>query len=315
MISIPSFETVAIVSDSPTLTAEISSLFIRPKRYLPVVDGPRMSRSDWDNEVIRRNNALAKAHCRRIILAGLNADSGEHLSRGSREGTFIAVNSISEAAAALKGWTKGPSEKMSWGSDNLGVGLLLARRSKRLLQLNLGNSPTTTFVSSGTHLLIVCEAGNEIAQITASNLAFATDASFLIIPELPKHERDELLEEIYSLGTGGDVSGQFSAICGRVRGRLLELEFGKYTQVLLSQMAFLGELQCRNVRRHICSVIPILADASSKGYGHHMMHHMVQEMRFLFTQAKLRALKLKSSGGRYIKTRPLFGSTQEHKPQ
>ena len=58
MGAIPQFETVAIVGDKPSLVAEIASLFTRPRRYLPVLDGPRMARADWDNEVIRRSNAL-----------------------------------------------------------------------------------------------------------------------------------------------------------------------------------------------------------------------------------------------------------------
>ena len=127
MIAIPPFETVAIVGDKPTLVAEIASLFTRPRRYLPVIDGPRMSRSDWSNEVIRRRNALAKAQSRRVVLADLHVDSVQHLSGDGPDGMFICASSVDEAATALKGWVKGPSERMAWGSDNLGVGLLLAR--------------------------------------------------------------------------------------------------------------------------------------------------------------------------------------------
>lgn len=232
MVAIPQFETVAIVGDKPTLVAEIASLFTRPRRYLPVIDGPRMCRSDSSNEVIRRRNALAKAQSRRVVLADLQIDSVQHLSGDGPAGVFISVSSVDEAATALKGWVKGPSERMAWGSANLGGGLLLARRSKKCLLTDSGVSPTISLVSSGTHLLIACEGGNELAQITASNLAFATDASFLVIPQLATDERDEWLEEIYSLGSGGDVSGGFVAIRDRARERLPELEFGKYNQIV-----------------------------------------------------------------------------------
>ncbi|TKS59861.1 MAG: hypothetical protein EWM73_03254 [Nitrospira sp.] len=238
MTAIPSFETVAIVGDKPTTVAEIASLFTRPRRYLPVIDGPRMSRPDWSNEVIRRTNALLKAQSRCVILADLHADSVQHLSCDGPDGMFIPVNSVGEAATALKGWVKGPSEKMVWGINNLGVGLLLARRSKKCLQIDGGESPTTNLVSGGTHLLIACEAGNELAQIVASNLAFATDASFLVIPQLALDERDGWLEEIYSLGLSGDVSRRFVAICDRARSRLPELEFRKYKQILFITDSF-----------------------------------------------------------------------------
>lgn len=218
--------------------AEITSLFTRPRRYLPVIDGPRMDRSDWGNKVIRRRNALAKAKSRCVVLADLDLRSVQHLSDNGPAGMFISVSSVDEAATALKGWVNGPSEAMAWGSDNLGVGLLLARRSKKRLLTDLGVSPTINFVSSGKHLLIACEGGNELAQVTASNLAFATNASFLVIPQLAEDERDEWLEEIYLLGSGDDVSGGFVAIRDRARGRLPESEFGKYKQLLFVTNGF-----------------------------------------------------------------------------
>src|SRR5258706_578349 len=77
MLSTPTFERVAIVGDSPTLMAEAASLFARPGRYLPIVDGPRIGRSDASNEVIRRSNALAFAGVERRLLAGLADDQTE----------------------------------------------------------------------------------------------------------------------------------------------------------------------------------------------------------------------------------------------
>ena len=61
--------------------------------------------------------------------------------------------------------------------------------------------------------MIVCESGNDLAQITASCLAFATDSSFLVIPRFADEERDELLEEIFSLGEG-NFSEKFVKIDG-----------------------------------------------------------------------------------------------------
>ena len=238
MIAIPPIEKVAIVGDKPRLVAEIASFFIRPRRYLPVLDGPRMTRPDWNNEVIRRSNALLMAQSRRVVLADLPVDQTQHLSRKWPDGTFISVTSAKEAEVALKGWVKGPSEKMAWGSDNLGVGLLIARRSKKYLQTDSGASPPTSFICGGAHLLIACEAGDELAQITASNLAFTTDASFVVLPQLTDEERDEWLEEMYALGSGGDVSGRFAVICKRVRHRLPTIEFEKFKQILFVTNGF-----------------------------------------------------------------------------
>ena len=238
MGAIPQFETVAIVGDKPSLVAEIASLFTRPRRYLPVLDGPRMARADWDNEVIRRSNALLKAQSRRVVLADLPSEPAQHLSQYWPEGTCISVTSADEAAAALKSWVKAPRERIVWGSENLGVGLLLARRSKKFLRTAEGASPTTNFVSGGLHLLIVCEMGNELAQVAASNLAFATDAAFLMLPQLEKEEQDEWLEEIYAIDSGGDVSSRFSFIRDRVRRKLPDFQFRAYKQVLFVTNGF-----------------------------------------------------------------------------
>jgi hypothetical protein len=238
MGAIPQFETVAIVGDKPSLVAEIASLFTRPRRYLPVLDGPRMARADWDNEVIRRSNALLKAQSRRVVLADLPSEPAQHLSQYWPEGTCISVTSADEAAAALKSWVKAPRERIVWGSENLGVGLLLARRSKKFLRIAEGASPTTNFVSGGLHLLIVCEMGNELAQVAASNLAFATDAAFLMLPQLGKEEQDEWLEEIYAIDSGGDVSSRFSFIRDRVRHKLPDFQFRDYKQILFVTNGF-----------------------------------------------------------------------------
>ena len=87
MLSMPSFDSVAIVGDQSNLIAEIASLFSRPRRYLPILDGPRMGRSDWSHEVIRRTNALAKTQCRRVLLAGLPLES-ENTCVGTITWTF-----------------------------------------------------------------------------------------------------------------------------------------------------------------------------------------------------------------------------------
>ena len=217
MAIVPTFETVAIVGDKPQLVAELASLFTRAGRYLAVMDGPRMSRPDASNEVIRRTNALVMVKPRRVLLADLPQASMQAMSVGWAQGTAISVSTVEAAVHALKDLTNVPSEKMQWGDDNLGIGLLLARRAKKQLQTSVGQSLTTTFVPGSRSLLVVCEDGEELAQISASCFAFATGGAFLVIPRLMPEERDEWLEELYALESGGDVSSRFADIRGRVR--------------------------------------------------------------------------------------------------
>lgn len=238
MAIVPTFETVAIVGDKPQLVAELASLFTRAGRYLAVMDGPRMSRPDASNEVIRRTNALVMVKPRRVLLADLPQASMQAMSVGWAQGTAISVSTVEAAVHALKDLTNVPSEKMQWGDDNLGIGLLLARRAKKQLQTSVGQSLTTTFVPGSRSLLVVCEDGEELAQISASCFAFATGGAFLVIPRLMPEERDEWLEELYALESGGDVSSRFADIRGRVRARLPAFEFGNYKQVLFVTSGF-----------------------------------------------------------------------------
>ncbi|EWS53018.1 hypothetical protein X551_04196 [Methylibium sp. T29] len=48
-----------IVGDDPRLLAQVSCLLARRRHYLPVIDGPRMTRPDYLTEVTIRGNAAA----------------------------------------------------------------------------------------------------------------------------------------------------------------------------------------------------------------------------------------------------------------
>ena len=84
MLTRPLFETTAIVSGNASLAAQLSSLFTRTGRYLPVLDGPRMTRPDATNEVVRRRNALVMARPERVLLAGIAEDGREPMKQGWR---------------------------------------------------------------------------------------------------------------------------------------------------------------------------------------------------------------------------------------
>lgn len=238
MTVLPSFEKVAIIGNKPVLLAEILSNFTRRGHYLPVLDRPRMGRPDASNEIIRRNNALVMAQSRRVILIDVPCNEAEQLSQEWPVGTFIQVTSSEESEAALKGWTTRPKKDLSWGRKNIGVGLLIARRSKKFLRIHDAESPTTTIVSAGEPLLIVCEGGDEFAQVLASNLAFAMSAAFLVMPELVKNESDSWMEEIYAAGAQGGVSERIAHIRERARRRLPALDFSRYKQILFITNGF-----------------------------------------------------------------------------
>lgn len=77
----PPFVETVIISDDAQLAAQVSSVFAKAGSYLSVLDGPRLARPDSDNEVTRRNNAIARVQPDLIVLAGLSDDSCMALER------------------------------------------------------------------------------------------------------------------------------------------------------------------------------------------------------------------------------------------
>ena len=76
----PTLTPTLVIADDARLAAQISCVLARPSSYVPVVDGPRMTRPDRDAEVIRRNNAAARVKADSIIFAGLPDDAASALS-------------------------------------------------------------------------------------------------------------------------------------------------------------------------------------------------------------------------------------------
>ncbi len=125
MIPMPSFEHFALVTDEPLLAARISALFVNPRRYLPVMDGPRMSRPDADNEILRRRNAIVMTGARQVLMGGLPPLAVDGIRLGWSNCTVS--DDYSEHFQALRGFIKRPRGALRWGSDNLGVGIYQAR--------------------------------------------------------------------------------------------------------------------------------------------------------------------------------------------
>lgn len=230
----PDFENVAIVGDRAAPLAEIASWFRRDRRYLPMLDGPRMARQDWTNEVFRRSSALGLIHPKRVILFDLSDGAARHLTEGENPAVFVRVTSVAETEVALRGWVRPPPRVLHWGRSNLGIGLMLARRAGQALRVDelLPSPEHDTFIPGGRHLLIACEDGDELAQVIASNLAYAMGAAFLVFPRLADAERKEWQEALYTVGSdGADATREMLEIRERSRARLAEVPYSRYTEI------------------------------------------------------------------------------------
>lgn len=236
MLKAPPFESAVLLTDDPLLAARISALFARPGRYLPVMDGPRMLRPDADNEVVRRRNAMVMTGARQVLIGGLPASAVAGISPGWKN---CSVSDLyDDHAHALRGVVKRPTGAFRWGRDNLGIGLYQARLARQEFHPGTEISPEQNAVEVGKHLLVACERGDLLAEVVASNLAFACGASLAMFPELAKSDHDNWIEEIYELGQGGDVTGRFSDLAQRARSHLEQIDFTRYKSILFVTAGF-----------------------------------------------------------------------------
>lgn len=194
-----------------------------------------MGRPDADNEITRRRNAMAMAGVRHLLLGSVDPAVVGPLSEGWRHSS--ASSEFDKLADALRGDVRIPNEALVWGRTNLGVGLYLARLQRRQLLLAEGADSSLGTIVRGTHLLVACERGNELAQVIASNLAFPWDASFTTFPELPKDAEDAWIEELYALGDGMDVTTRFQELAARAREHM-ELDTAPYRNILFVTKRF-----------------------------------------------------------------------------
>lgn len=227
MIACPLISPSLVIADDARLAARISCALAKPGYYLPVVEGPRMSRIDRDAEVVRRNNAAARVKPNTIFLTGLSDVSFNAITaRFSRRlQSKIRRIGTSEDIDGLCANNQRAGPPLVWGRDRIGIGLLRALHARVSIVFEERPSPVDAVPSKDTHL-VVCEEGNDLAQIIAANYAYALRAGLCLIPEPDEQKSDELLENFYALYEQrqfsqtealGQLKRQLSDLCGPLR--------------------------------------------------------------------------------------------------
>jgi hypothetical protein len=215
----PKLAPVTIVADDAYLAAHLSCAFARKGEYVPVVDGPRLTRPDANAEAIRRNNVVARAKSNLIILAGVSDESFRLLSQKIRSKRIRRVDHINDLDGLPYRQTLN-SAPLIWGKNRIGVGLLKALRSNTQIVFSDLASPTENIQSESGHL-VVCEEGNDLSQVMAANYAFALRAGLVLIPEVPRQVSDEILERFYSSDQNREVPQ--STIVDNLRSQIRRL--------------------------------------------------------------------------------------------
>ena len=213
----PNLLQTAIVTDDPYLAARFSCALARRGFYVPVLDGPRMTRHDAGGEVVRRNNALARLSAKEAIIAGLSDESAAAMigSLPKKCARLCTADDIPMFASR----ERSAREPLRWGSEAVGAGVLHALYEGRLIEFDDGPSPSPITLGNSDHL-VICEAGEPLSEVIAANYSFALGAGLCIIPQVDKVEAAEILEAYYSID---DRGGSQADARRHLQARLREL--------------------------------------------------------------------------------------------
>jgi hypothetical protein len=200
-ITCPILSKTLVIADDARLAAQASCVLAQPGTYLPIIDGPRMMRPDNHAEVIRRSNAAARAKPDRIILTGISDEAHDAMIRGfavGLRGIMHRIIDATEIETLLHGKSSLRGTPLAWGHDRIGVGVLKALRARSGIVFS-DEPPPIEPVAPKTDHLVVCEEGDELAQVIAANYAFSLGAGLHLIPAIDDPAAEDILERFYSV--------------------------------------------------------------------------------------------------------------------
>src|SRR5262245_16279657 len=105
---------MVVLGDDPYLLAEFTTILARRDSYLPLLDGPRLTRPDADAEVIRRTNTVARLQPRMVILAGLPGATSALIMERLPRTLGVSLDSTEQLLTSVKG-LRHPSTELRWG--------------------------------------------------------------------------------------------------------------------------------------------------------------------------------------------------------
>jgi hypothetical protein len=200
-ITCPVISKTLLIADEAKLAGQASCVLAQLGTYLPIIDGPRMMRPDRHAEMIRRNNAVARAKPDRIILAGISDETYAALQQGFRPTLRARLHRIASEGEIQSLRLDNSSLRqppLSWGRDRIGVGVLKALRARSGILFSDELSPIEQVAPKSEHL-VVCEDGEELAQVIAANYAFSLGAGLHLIPAIEDPAAEDILERFYSV--------------------------------------------------------------------------------------------------------------------
>ncbi|MES2537247.1 MAG: hypothetical protein V4632_15390, partial [Pseudomonadota bacterium] len=216
----PRFHDVALIGDNPYFLAELSAMLAVKGTYLAVVDGPRLQRPDADAELTRRNNAFARVKTKKIVMADLSVDTIDRFAKYFPRKFIYPVNNLTELDPGQLAVKVRDGKPIRWGNKNIGIGLLKALNAKTPIQFVDAQNEEKYIPPIDGHL-VVCEEGDEHAQVVAANYAYSIGAGLFLIPEVDKEEAEGICEEFYSAYEQKDES--FDSLLQRLEAKIKAL--------------------------------------------------------------------------------------------
>jgi hypothetical protein len=195
---VPRIISKVIIGDDPLLLAQLSCICSRPRFYLPILDGPHLLLPNQQSEVVRRSNVVARLAPEQIVLAGLNDATCELFAGKFPSKRTHRVSSVAELRQIAPDLPRRDHlPPLNWGTEKLGLGLLRALREHR--QIAFDGAVIDEPLAGHTNHLVVCEEGEDHAQIVAANYAYSLGAGLQLVPSIPQDEAESMLDEFYSL--------------------------------------------------------------------------------------------------------------------
>jgi len=247
-------EALCITGD-PLIGAVVSSYFNSEQEYFILLEPPRMERPDYTNEIIRRNNVIAKLQPKFIILAGLEDNSLNECKKLSHPSQILIIDSLEDVDHELKKIRHFYfTQNIYCSKSDLPLGLLIAKTLKGKLCIDEKATPITTlfskYLSKLSHCIILDDL-NAYSPVIAANYSFSLKASLKFFPQMNRdrveHVYDALLDrvEFSNLPRGQKAQSELSKIeidLEKLEIQLKDAEFVTYITVGLPYGYFYPEI-------------------------------------------------------------------------
>jgi len=161
-----------------------------------------MERPDGHNEVVRRFNSIAKVRPKIVLWAGISDEAAAALtSTLARSANIEQSQTLSDTVAAIRQERRrGLAGEIRCRLAEVGPGLLLAKRERKLLQVDESAPPLPRRDTPLADHVVVLDDHEGLAQVIAANYAFGIGADLVLIAQRDDSLREQVYAEFDELG-------------------------------------------------------------------------------------------------------------------